>query len=228
MNEKTQTQAYLAFGEKLQSLEGAYDQALATLKEARDAYRRSYESLTGVDRDQNAASFAKSELVKVKAAGDLLQNIQHLVSERDVLLQNNDAAMTEAEPRNWVEDARRRNYVEIMSKYLRVPGSAATLSTVQAASLVEMGMRGGLFGPQSVAAGRGLTSILSVIVGRCNRPLMILPANLQAKMRQDMQGWGRSWVIPGNVMSISFEMLAHTSHSRDLEMFQPDHIVVPD
>lgn len=132
-----------------------------------------------------------------------------------------------AEPRDWGEDAKTPDYTELMSKHFQAQGSTAMLRPVQAASLVEMGRYGGLFGPQSVGSGVVLTSILSVIVSRANRPLMLVPATLQAKLRQDMQAWRKDWLIPHNVQIVSFEMLAHASHSKDLDMAKPDIIVVP-
>jgi len=131
------------------------------------------------------------------------------------------------ETRNWAEDADRHNYVQKLSKYFREAGSTATLRTVQAASLVEMWHNGGLFGPQSMGSGVVLTSILSVIASRADRPLVLVPASLQAKLRQDMQSWRKDWLIPYNVQILSFEMLAHTSHSKDLDRCKPDLIVVP-
>lgn len=134
----------------------------------------------------------------------------------------------ETTPRNWCEDASRHNYVELMSEHFRSAGSMATLHPVQAASLVEMGRVGGLFGPQSMGSGSHLTSILSVMVSGSQRPLMILPANLLAKMQRAIQVWRQDWFVPLNLHVVSFETLGHASHSKDLEDMRPDLVVVPD
>lgn len=127
--------------------------------------------------------------------------------------------------RRWDVDAESRNYVKLMSAHFQVPGSTATLRPVQAASLVEMGQYGGLFGPQRVGAGKTLTSLLGFLVLKAQRPVLLLPANLIEKTNRDIETLRKLWHVPGNVQRISYEILGHAQHSQDLEIAKPDVII---
>ena len=127
--------------------------------------------------------------------------------------------------RRWDVDAETRNYVQLMSEHFRTAGSTGLLRPVQAASLVEMAQNGGLFGPQRVGAGKTLTSLLGFLVLGAKRPVLLLPANLLEKTRRDIETLRKTWHIPVNVTTISYEMLGHAAHSQDLDHAHPDAII---
>lgn len=136
--------------------------------------------------------------------------------------------MTETKLRSWAKDAETHNYVQVLSDAFRMPGVISVLRPVQAASLVEMAHNGGLFGPQAMGAGVFLSAVLSVLVAEGRRPVMLVPANLQEKLRRDLNAWRMSWHIPVNISVISFEELTSAKQNYRLEYAQPDLIVTPD
>lgn len=136
--------------------------------------------------------------------------------------------MTETKLRSWEKDAETREYVQILSNHLRRPGCAQVLRPVQAASLFEMAHNGGLFGPQAMGAGVFLSAVLSVLVAEGRRPVMLVPANLKEKLRQDLRTWSTSWYIPVMIQLISFEELTSAKQNYRLVDLRPDLIVAPD
>lgn len=127
--------------------------------------------------------------------------------------------------RRWEEWCDAHNYVDILTAKYRMPGNTHKLRPVQATSLLEAARVGGLFGPQRVGAGKTITSLICPLVMEAQRPVLLLPANLLHKTRNEMDTLRKEWLIPPALHMISYEALGRKEHKDDLEHFKPDLII---
>lgn len=99
-----------------------------------------------------------------------------------------------------------------------------TLKPIQAIALTEIGLyRGGLL-PIRVGGGKTLISLLAPRVTGALRPLLMLPAHLRDKTRDEMRAYRRHWHLPALHRIESYQMLSRVSGAALLTEYAPDHI----
>ncbi len=111
--------------------------------------------------------------------------------------------------RTWSEDdAAIWQLTFEMSKWLRLPGSTATLRPVQAVALCELYYYRRLFGCLGVGEGKTLVSFLAPTVLGAQRPMLILPAKLRdVKTPREFAKLAKDWRSPASLRIISYEEL---------------------
>jgi hypothetical protein len=105
------------------------------------------------------------------------------------------------------------------------PNSKMTFRDVQALSLYEMSLAGGLIGAIGVGGGKTLITLLASSVIRCRRPVVIMPASLKKKTENEIEVYRRDFKIPFNITFISYEKIGHISEPDILGDIKPDLII---
>jgi len=96
---------------------------------------------------------------------------------------------------------------------------------VQAIALYEAVECGGMFGPIRVGGGKTLLSFLVASVLEAKRPLLLLPAALIEKTRQERETLARHWRLPTNLQIKSYEILGRVSCAEELKYIRPDLLI---
>lgn len=125
--------------------------------------------------------------------------------------------------RAWSEEDAREMATRL-TELLRTPKGTMALRPVQAIALVELGVRGGLFGIMRVGAGKTLTSLLAPVVVEAERPLLLIPSKLVAKTKRDYLALREHWDIP-EPMIVTYEKLGRVQAAEALDEYAPDLIV---
>jgi hypothetical protein len=100
------------------------------------------------------------------------------------------------------------------------------LRPVQAVALYEMGTYGGLFGPIPVGHGKTNISLLAPYVLDAKKPLLVLPAGLIKKTKDEWHGqYANHWRIPANIQIASYEILGRAEWATFLDELNPDAII---
>lgn len=113
---------------------------------------------------------------------------------------------------------------QALTEHLRAPGGTQVLRPVQAMALAEMHDFGGLLGIIRVGGGKTLLSALGFIVLQAQRPLLIVPAKLVEKTRNDMHRLRKHWLIPVAPV-VSYEILGREQSASYLASVAPDVII---
>lgn len=124
----------------------------------------------------------------------------------------------------WTEDQTRRA-VDVYTARYRRAGSSATLRAVQATGLAELSIAGGLVGAMRVGAGKTLLTILAPLELRAARPLMLQPAGLIPKTREEWAQYAADWKVPPLCPMMSYESLARENQAEYLDDYVPDAII---
>lgn len=111
---------------------------------------------------------------------------------------------------------------EEMTRGLRKPRGTMRLRPVQAISLYELGTIGGVFGPQTVGAGKTIPTILAPVVTHSQRPLLIVPASLVEKTKRDKEVLDQHFHTPHFLKIMSYEWLGRESAGTDVAAGKPD------
>lgn len=107
----------------------------------------------------------------------------------------------------------------------REPGSMA-LRRLQALALHDIGVCGGGFCPIDVGGGKTLISFMAAHVLGARRPMLLLPAGLIQKTKNDREKLiTDGWLIPTHVRLFSYEMLGRLQSSGILDVWAPDLII---
>ncbi len=126
--------------------------------------------------------------------------------------------------RTWQEDPDLDETVELMSEWLRRPGSVATLLPMQAMALREL-IDYGCVGWLPVGEGKTLLSFLAGVVTEAERPLLLVPANLaKHKTPKELAHYREDWVIP-RLTVMSYESLSVSKGEARLRAYAPDLII---
>ncbi len=126
--------------------------------------------------------------------------------------------------RDWTEEEAEQLALEL-SPLLRTPNGTMHLRPVQAQSLIEAGILGGLFAAIRAGGGKTLFSLLVAYVLDAKRPLLLLPAKLIGKTKREMRVLGTHWRIPNYIRFLSYELLGRNQSQKILDEFQPDLII---
>jgi hypothetical protein len=111
-----------------------------------------------------------------------------------------------------------------LTALLKTPHGTQSLRAVQAAALYEIGTHGGLFGPIPVGHGKTLISLMAPYVLDAVKPLLVLPAALLKKTRNEMAKYAEHWKVP-TIQMISYELLGRVNYSTFLAEQNPDLII---
>jgi hypothetical protein len=100
------------------------------------------------------------------------------------------------------------------------------LKPIQAIALSEIAQyRGGLF-PIRVGGGKTLISFLAPrVLPGAKRPLLLLPAHLRDKTRNEMRAYRRHWQLPPFMRIESYQGLSRVSGASLLKDYAPDLII---
>ncbi len=115
--------------------------------------------------------------------------------------------------------------VQPLTEALKKPGGTETFRPLQAQALYDMGTQGGLFGPLRVGAGKTLVTLLAPVLLESKRPVLLLPASLIGKTRDDQARLTKHWKIPTSIRMISYEMMGRVQGAQLLSFYQPDLII---
>lgn len=131
-------------------------------------------------------------------------------------------------PRRTRTDADVAQLVADMTSALRTPFGTMTLKPIQALALAELYECQGLLGVMGVGAGKTLTTYLAPTMVDAERFLLIVPAALKDKTREDFRILSAHWngPTPSQYRIESFEALGRVSRATLLEQFQPELIVM--
>jgi hypothetical protein len=113
-----------------------------------------------------------------------------------------------------------------MTARLKKPRGLMRLKPVQAWALFELGTVGGLFAPITVGGGKTLVSLLSPVVMKAQRPLLIVPAGLVEKTKRDKEVLEQHWYLPLFLRIMSFEWLGREQAATALEEWDPDLVFI--
>jgi len=114
--------------------------------------------------------------------------------------------------------------VPLLTQYLKTPEGTQTLRPAQAAALRELVDCGGLFAPIRVGGGKTLVSFLAPVVAEAKRALLLVPASLLEKTRQDIRAAAKHWRVRPMTIE-SYEMLSRDRTGRILEGLKPDLVI---
>lgn len=122
---------------------------------------------------------------------------------------------------------------EKMTAGLKKPNGTMKLRPVQAISLFEFASAdiGGLFGPQTVGAGKTLVTLLAPTVRKATRPVLVVPAALVDKTKRDLEFYEQHWHVPHFIRILSYEWLGRAQAVDDegnweLEKWMPDLVLL--
>jgi hypothetical protein len=119
--------------------------------------------------------------------------------------------------RVWQDDPELEAFAAELTEALRTPAGTMTLRPVQAYCLQELYLFGGLFAPIRCGGGKTLLSALcAAILGL--KTLVVVPAKLVGKTRDDFEELCEHWQIPLDLISItSYTKLGRVSGKTYLE-----------
>ena len=106
---------------------------------------------------------------------------------------------------------------------------APPLRPIQAAALGLLAAQEpprGLVGAIGVGAGKTLIDLLAPTVVPCQRPVIMVPPDLQAQLHRDRQEWSRHYRFHPNTQVIPYSALSATSGADLLEEARPDLVVL--
>jgi hypothetical protein len=115
--------------------------------------------------------------------------------------------------------------IDLLTNHLRTPGGTMRLRPVQAQALYEMHDYGGLFGPIRVSGGKTLITLLAALVLEAQRPMLIVPAALIEKTRNEARKLAQHWKLPTFLTIVSYQALGRVSGAETLEKANPDLII---
>ena len=145
------------------------------------------------------------------------------------VLRSKDFRRIESLPRrDWSEGA--ESYIETLTEALKTPEGSMRLRMIQAVALTEMGLQRGLFAPIGVGHGKTLISLLAPLMIPCERPLLLVPAQLRAStVSKYCRELSKDWQIPipfcDGSRVVSYSALSTKRGKTLLDELNPDLIV---
>ena len=130
--------------------------------------------------------------------------------------------------RDWTTEYGSR--IDRLSQDLRTPSGEMSLRMVQGCALLEIGLQGGLFAPIGVGHGKTLISLLAPLMTSCERPLLIVPAQLRTvTVSKYCRELSKHWHIPSSFCDgsriITYGSLSTKKGQTLLEELNPDLII---
>jgi hypothetical protein len=115
--------------------------------------------------------------------------------------------------------------VDYLTMLLRTPMGRMRLRPVQAIALIELQQIRGLFGVMRVGSGKTLITLLAPHMVKAQRPLLLVPAKLKRKTRNDLLELSSHWYIARNLRIESYELLGRMQANEMLLRYEPDLII---
>jgi len=115
--------------------------------------------------------------------------------------------------------------IDLLTNHLRTPGGTMRLRPVQAQALFEAHDNRGLFGPIRVSGGKTLISLLAPVVFEAKRPMLLVPAALVEKTRNEARKLAQHWRLPQFLQITSYQALGRVSGAELLEQYNPDLLI---
>ncbi len=112
-----------------------------------------------------------------------------------------------------------------LTELLRTPNGKGRLRPVQAIALVELGMYGGLLGPMRAGAGKTLVTFLSPYVLNVKRPVLLMPAKLIKRKREQLKELSEDWRVAYWLHFLSYESLSRVSKANWFHDLKTDCIL---
>lgn len=137
---------------------------------------------------------------------------------------NKELRRIESLPRRIWEDTA-GELAKHMTAILKRDTGSMTLRHVQATTLYELAVVGGVLGIIRVGGGKTLISFLAPVVSESKRPMMLIPAKLRHKTKKEWSELNYHWVLPNYVRTVSYEELGREAAADLLEKYQPDLII---
>jgi hypothetical protein len=129
-------------------------------------------------------------------------------------------------PRRVWEPTVAQEWADRWTQALRREGGTMSLRPIQAIALSEIAQWGGGFFPIRVGGGKTLISLLAPrVVPQCARPLLLLPAHLRDKTRNEMRALREHWKLPAFLRIESYQMLSRVNGAELLTNYAPDLII---
>lgn len=112
-----------------------------------------------------------------------------------------------------------------MTEVLRTPNGKGRLRPVQAIALLEIGMYGGLLGQLRAGAGKTLVAFLAPYVLRAQRPVLLMPAKLIERKREQLKELAEDWRVAYWLHFMSYESLSRVSKATWLQDLKADCVI---
>lgn len=112
-----------------------------------------------------------------------------------------------------------------VTRAYRAPGGTMTVLEQQAMVLNDLYECGGVLAPLSTGAGKTLAGLLAPLVMACERPMMLIPAGLREKTRDDIVDYRKHFRL-GPVYVESYERIARDTLDKILGEYRPDILVL--
>lgn len=104
-----------------------------------------------------------------------------------------------------------------LTAILRMPEGTMSLRPIQAQALIECAENRGLFGAIGVGYGKTLISLLIPYVLDSVRPVLVLPAALIPKTRDEQRELANHWRVAQNIQMMSYDELGRVQNKTKLE-----------
>ena len=111
-----------------------------------------------------------------------------------------------------------------MTAALKTANGTQTLRPIQALALLEIGKWRGAFLPIRTGGGKTLLSLLAPRMVPSARPLLLVPAHLREKTRDELAGYRKDWVLPKFIKIMSYQTLSTVANAAALDDYRPDFI----
>ncbi len=112
-----------------------------------------------------------------------------------------------------------------MSAVFAVPGSDRVLRGLQAASLRDLHDFGGLVAAIRVGGGKTDLSFLAGSIVEAERVLLLVPAALEKKTKDDFKILEKHWVKPKCIKILSYQKLSRADREQEIMDFKPDLLI---
>lgn len=127
--------------------------------------------------------------------------------------------------RRWDRIDDLEGLVRDMTKWLKTPTGTWSLRAIQAVALLELHDLDGVFAPIRVGGGKTLISLLAPIVVESRRPLLIVPASLRDKTREDLKIYRKHFKIKAPTIE-SYATLSREENADYLLEYEPDLLML--
>lgn len=109
-----------------------------------------------------------------------------------------------------------------MTALLRTPTGTRSLKPTQAIALLELALYAGGLCPMRAGAGKSLVTYLAPYVMGAERPVLLVPAKLREKTKQEMILWAQHFRVAYWMIVKSYEEISRVSHAKYLEDLRCD------
>lgn len=128
-------------------------------------------------------------------------------------------------PRRCLSDHDTDKLVELLTARFKTPEGTQTLRPIQAQALAEIITHRCLFGGIRVGEGKTLISLLAPTALQSLRPVLVLPASLIEKTKQEQRAYSKHWRIPRFLRMVSYTAIGLERNDGLLERYKADAVI---